>query len=85
MRHHVDGYCAGKNLLIALGAEPGASALRADIIAEHASIAFVPWRVAVGALPCLPCLLDLLQGVKVGGGVSGGFPLPSLVDTGLVE
>src|SRR3954463_6772497 len=54
---------------------------RAGHFAEFSAI----WQVVVGVLPCSPCLLDLPEGVVVGGCVRCGLPFPAMKRTRLVK
>src|SRR3954466_3436531 len=53
--------------------------------AGHFSEFSAVWRVVVGVLPRSPRLLDLPEGVAVGGGVRCGLPFPAMKRTWLVK
>src|SRR3954465_6957329 len=79
--HRVDGDGAGDDLLIALRVEACEGMERAGHFAEFSAV----WRVVVGVLPCSPCLLDLPEGVAVGGCVRYGLPFPAMKRRRLVK
>src|SRR4051812_3117330 len=54
---------------------------RAGHVAEFSAV----WRVVVGVLPCSSCLLNLPEGVAVGGRVRCGLPFPAMKRTRLVK
>src|SRR4051812_47074717 len=54
---------------------------RAGHVAEFSAV----WRVVVGVLPRSPCLLNLPEGVAVGGRMRCGFPFPAMKRTRLVK
>ena len=81
MLYRVDGDGAGDDLLLALRVEACEGMERAGHFAEFSAV----WRVVVGVLPRSPCLLDLPEGVAVGGGVRCGFSFPAMERTWLVK